>query len=334
MIKTSIAIAMVGALASAGLAQADAWPAKTVTFVVPFPVGSTTDNVARKMAEYMRNETGATIVVENRVGADGNIAAQYVLRQPADGYTLFITGNSVHGANANLYKELPFDPIHDFDAIGGVMTIPMVLTVQPSFPARNVQEFVVEAKRRGKPLFYATGNNSTRGASELFKLRYDFSADHIPYKGSPQVVTDLLGGQFDFAFIDANTVRPFLQDGRLKALAITSDKRLPSLPDVPTVAEGLPGFQFGAWVGVVVRTGTPKDIQTRIESIVENYANDTAAVEYLVSINSAPMPMTANQLGGFIKAETETWAEIVKTANIEEVTGPNSPRPYRARDMA
>lgn len=313
------ALAVAGAAFGTSAAHAQAWPSKPVTLIVPFPAGSTTDNVARKMAEYLRAKlSGATILVENKVGADGNIAAQHVLRQPADGYTVFVTGNSVHGANANLYKELPFDPIKDFDALGGVMTIPMVLTVRPDFPAGSVTEFVAEAKKRAKPLFYATGNNSTRGASELFKLRYGFPADHIPYRGSPQVVADLLGGQFDFAFIDANTVRPFLQDGRLKGLAVTSEKRLGSLPNIPTVAEGLPGFQFGAWVGVVVRAGTPAAVENQLASLIDGFAKDPATVSYLASINSASMPMAPGTLKSFIEAETKTWAEIVRVANIEK----------------
>ncbi|WP_036595064.1 Bug family tripartite tricarboxylate transporter substrate binding protein [Ottowia thiooxydans] len=303
---------------AAGSAHAQSSSDRPLTLVVPFPAGSTTDNVARKMAEYMRAKTGGTVLVDNKAGADGNIAAQFVLRQPADGHTLFVTGNSVHGANANLYKQLPFDPIKDFESIGGVMTIPMVLTVKPDFPASNVSQFVAEAKKRTKPLFYATGNNSTRGASELFKLRYNFPADHIPYKGSPQVVADLLGGQFDFAFIDANTVRPFLQDGRLKGLTITSEKRLASLPNIPTVAEEMPGFSFGAWVGVVVRQDTPAAVRTRLASLVDGYAKDAATVEYMTSINGATMPMSTRELTSFIAAETKTWAEIVRAANIEK----------------
>jgi tripartite-type tricarboxylate transporter receptor subunit TctC len=307
--------ALIG-LGAAGV-NAQTWPTKTITLIVPFPAGSTTDNVARKLAEYMRGKTNATVLVDNKAGADGNIAAQYVLRQPADGYTVFITGNSVHGANANLYKDMPFDPIHDFEPVGGMMIVPMVLTVRQDFPASNVAEFVAEARKRSKPLFYATGNNSTRGASELFKLRYNFAAEHVPYKGSPQVVTDLIAGQFDFAFVDANTVRPFLADGRLKGLAITSDKRLASLPNIPTVAEGLPGFQFGAWAGAVVRAKTPADVKARLAALVEGYAKDPAMAAYFTSINSAAMPMSPQQLGTFIEFETKAWAEIVKVANIE-----------------
>jgi len=300
------------------LAQTPAWPSKPITLIVPFPAGSTTDNVARKLADYMRSRTNSPVLVDNKAGADGNIAGQYVLRQPADGYTVFITGNSVHGANANLFKEMPFDPILDFEPIGGMMVVPMVLTVRQDFPANDVNEFVAEARKRSKPMFYATGNNSTRGASEIFKLRYNFAAEHVPYKGSPQVVTDLVAGQFDFAFIDANTVRPFLADGRLKGLAITSEKRLSTLPSIPTVAEGLPGFQFGAWAGAVVRAKTPADVKAKLEALVDGYARDPAIVAYFGSINSAAMPMAPAQLGAFIESETKAWAEIVKAANIEK----------------
>jgi tripartite-type tricarboxylate transporter receptor subunit TctC len=269
------------------------------------------------MAEFMKAATNSPVIVDNRVGADGNIAAQSVLRAPADGYTVFVTGNSVHGANANLYKELPFDPIRDFDMIGGVMTIPMVLTVRPDFPANNARQFVAEAKKRRKPLFFATGNNSTRGAAELFKARYGIQMEHVPYKGSPQVVVDLLGGQFDCAFIDALTVGRFIQDGKLKGLAITSEKRLPSLPSIPTVAEDLPGFEFGAWVGVVVRAKTPPDAMSKLSALVQDFAKDSATISWLTSIGSAPLQMDANQLRRFIESETKTWAEIVRLAQIE-----------------
>lgn len=298
--------------------MAQAYPSKPITLVVAFPAGSTTDNITRKFAEYVRAKSNATVLVENRVGADGNIAGQHVLRQPADGYTVFMTGNSVHGANANLFRDMPFDPINDFAAVAGVMTIPMVLVVKPEFPANNVQEFVAEAKRRPKPMFFATGNNSTRGASELFKARFALSVDHVPYRGSPQVVVGLLAGEFDFAFVDTNSVGPFLKDGRLKGLAITSVARNPGLPTIPTVAESLPGFQFGAWVGVVVRAQTPPDVVARLATLVQGFTSDPATVSHLASYGATTMPMDSAQLKAYIELETRTWAEIVKFANIEK----------------
>jgi len=298
-------------------AAADAYPSRPITLVVPYPAGSTTDNVARKMAEYLRGKLNANVLVDNRVGADGNIAAKHVLRQPADGYTVFVTGNSVHGANANLYKQLPFDPVNDFALLGGVMSIPMVLTVRPDFPANTVQEFVAAAKKSDKRLFFGTGNNSTLGASELFKARFSVPADRVPYRGSPQVVTDLLAGQFDYAFIDANVVGPFLRDGKLKGLAVTASKRLDGFPNLPTVAESLPGFSFGAWVGVTVRAGTPTDIASKLAALVGDFAKDPATATYLGSIGSVPMPMDPARFKQFVISETKVWAEIVKVGNVE-----------------
>lgn len=298
--------------------NAQAYPSRPVTLMVPFPAGTTTDNVARKLAEFVRAKTGATVIVDNKAGADGNLGTLQFLRAPADGYNVLITGNSVHGANANLYKELPFDPLNDFDMIGGVMSIPMVLTVKPDFPASNISEFVSEAKRRPQRMFFATGNNSTRGASELFKARFGLPVDHVAYKGSPQVVVDLVAGQFDFAFLDANTVGPFLREGKLKGLAITSKKRLSSMPNIPTVAESLPGFEFGAWVGVVVRKGSPPDTVSRLSTLVREFSVDPATVSYLNSIGSAPMPMDPKVFRSFVEEETKRWAEIVREAKIEK----------------
>jgi tripartite-type tricarboxylate transporter receptor subunit TctC len=317
IVATSFAVLGAALIAPAAV-MAQAYPSKPITLVVAFPAGSTTDNITRKFAEYVRAKSNATVLVENRVGADGNIAGQHVLRQPADGYTVFMTGNSVHGANANLFRDMPFDPINDFAAVAGVMTIPMVLVVKPEFPANNVQEFVAEAKRRPKPMFFATGNNSTRGASELFKARFALSVDHVPYRGSPQVVVGLLAGEFDFAFVDTNSVGPFLKDGRLKGLAITSVARNPGLPTIPTVAESLPGFQFGAWVGVVVRAQTPPDVVARLATLVQGFTSDPATVSHLASYGATTMPMDSAQLKAYIELETRTWAEIVKFANIEK----------------
>ncbi len=296
-----------------------AYPTRQVTLVVPFPAGSTTDNVARKFAEFMRAATNVPVIVDNRVGADGNVAAQTVLREPPAGYVVFFTGNSVHGANANVHKDMPFDPINDFAMVGGVMTLPMVLTVRPDFPASNAKEFVAEANKRKKPLFFATGNMSTRGAAELFKARFGIQMEHVPYRGSPQVVADLIGGQFDCAFIDANTVRAFLREGRLKGLAITSDKRLATLPNIPTVAEDLPGFEMGAWVGVVVRSQTPPEVVAKLSSLVQSFAKDAGTIKYLESINSTPLQLNAQQLKTFVEEETKKWAEIVKVANIKQI---------------
>ena len=300
------------------IAEAQTFPSRQVTLVVPFPAGSTTDNVARKLADYMRKVASVPVIVDNKPGADGNLAAQVVLRAAPDGYTVFITTNSAHAANINIFKDLPFDPIKDFEMVGGVMTIPMILTVRPDFPANTVAEFVAEAKKREKPLQFASGNTSTRGAMELFRARYGLKMDHIPYRGSPQVVTDLLGGQFDVAFIDVLSSRSFIQEGRLKGLAITSDKRLSDLPNIPTVAEGLPGFELGAWVGTVVRGKTPPDVVAKLSAIVGDFVKDPATVSYLTSIGSTPLQLDSAQFRNFVEAEAKKWAEIVDVGQIEK----------------
>ncbi len=294
------------------------FPQRTITLVVPFPAGSTTDAVARRMAEYWRPIARVPVIVENRAGADGNIAASSVLRAPADGYTIFVTGNSVHGANPNIYRQMPFDAVADFAPVAGVMTIPMILTVKADSPVRSLSQFVEFARGRPQPMQFASGNMSTLGAAELFGSRAGVPRDHIPYRGSPQVVTALLGGQFDWAFIDALTSMSHIQSGSLRALAVTSATRLAPIPDVPTLAEsGFANFEMGAWVGVVVRSQTPPAIVSQLSQWTLAFVNDAATHQYLAQINASPMPYTADQLRQFIGNEIRTWAEIVNIGNIE-----------------
>jgi tripartite-type tricarboxylate transporter receptor subunit TctC len=298
--------------------HAQAYPSRPVTLVVGSPPGSATDIVSRKFAEHLRAKHGATVIIDNKPGGDGNIAAQSALRAPADGYTVFMTGNSVHGANVNLFKELPFDPIRDFDMIGGVTASPLVLTVRPDFPANNVAEFIAELKKRQKPAFFGTSGASTRGASELFKQRTGLPIDNVTYRGAPQVITDLFAGQFEFAFIDINTVRPFLQDGKLKGLGISSAKRHTALPNIPAIAETLKDFEFRAWIGVVVRAKTPPDVVIKLSMMLQEYVNDAATISFVHGLGSQPLPLDGRQFKDFVEAETKIWADIVRTANIEK----------------
>ncbi|WP_137891202.1 tripartite tricarboxylate transporter substrate binding protein [Ramlibacter sp. 2FC] len=304
-------------LAAHSTAQADTYPSRPITVVVPFPAGSTTDQIGRKFAEYLKGKWGANVLVDNRVGADGNIAAQHVLRQPADGYTLFMTSNSVHGANASLYKQLPFDPLKDFDMIGNIMQIPLVLTVRSDFPANNLREFIAEANKRTTPLMYGAGNTATRGGAELLKLRYGIKIEPVFYRGAPQVLTDLIGGQFDFTIVDANVVGSFLKQGRLKALAVTSEKRHTSLPNIPTVAEDAPGFRFVPWIGVVTRSQTPPEIRAKLSDVVRAFTNDPATVSFLGSVGATATPMDPTEFRTFIENDMSTWARIFSAANIE-----------------
>lgn len=303
--------------AAFSVASADPYPSQRITLIVPFPPGSATDSVTRHLAESIRATTNVTVVVENKPGADGNLAALAVLKAEPDGYTAFVTTNSTQAANVSLFNSLPYDPKADFAPVAGVMTIPMMLTVKSDFPAKSVAEFVALAKTREKPLSFGSGNTSSRGAAELFRYRQGIAMQHVPYRGMPQALTDILAGQIDCAFADPSSAQGLVQDGKLRALAVTSSKRLETMPNVPTVAEsGLPGYELTAWVGVFVRAKTPPEIIARLNALVTDYVN--SAGKYLATIGATPFPSTPQELAAFQEGDTKRWAEIVETAKIEK----------------
>jgi tripartite-type tricarboxylate transporter receptor subunit TctC len=306
-------------LASASpAAAAESYPSQRITLIVPFPPGSATDGVARHLADSIRAETNVTVVVENKPGADGNLAALAVLKAEPDGYTAFVTTNSTQAANVSLFNSLPYDPKADFAPVGGIMTIPMMLTVRSDFPANSVAEFLALAKQREKPLSFGSGNTSSRGAAELFKFRERIEMQHVPYRGMPQALTDLLGGQIDCVFADPSSARGLVEDGKLRVLAVTGPKRLETMPQLPTIAEtGLPGYEMTAWVGVFVRAKTPPEIVARLGDLVTAYVNSPEARKYLMTVGATPFPSTPQQLAAFQEADTKRWAEIVETAKIE-----------------
>jgi tripartite-type tricarboxylate transporter receptor subunit TctC len=314
-----IAVVLVVLAAALAGASAEPYPSQRMTLIVPFPAGSATDSVTRHLAESIRVATNATVVVENKPGADGNLAALAVLKADPDGYTAFVTTNSTQAANASLFNSLPYDPKADFAPVAGVVTIPMMLTVKSDFPATSVAEFVELAKQRRKPLFFGSGNTSSRGAAELFRFREGIELQHVPYRGMPQALTDLMGGQIDCVFADPASAQGLVQDGKLRALAVTSSKRIETMPGLPTIAEsGLPGYELTAWVGVFVRANTPPEIVTRLNSLVTGFVNSAEAKNYLATVGATPFPSTPQELGAFQETDTRRWAEIVETAKIEK----------------
>jgi tripartite-type tricarboxylate transporter receptor subunit TctC len=306
-------------LAAPATTLAQSYPSRQVTLVVPFPAGSATDGVARRLAEAMKEATNATVIVENKPGADGNLAALTVLRADPDGYSVFVTTNSTHAANASLFNSMPFDPKNDFAPVAGIMTIPMMLTVKADSSVKSVAEFIALAKSRDKPLTFASGNTSSRGAAELFKSRAAIPMQHVPYRGMPQALTDVVGGQIDTIFADTSSGMGLVRDGSLRALAVTSPKRVSSMPDVPTIAEsGLPGYELAAWVGVFVRAKTSPEIVTKLNQVITAFVNDPATVAYMGTIGATPFPSTPEQLAAFADADTKRWAEIVDVAKMEK----------------
>ena len=299
--------------------DAASYPSRRINLVVPFPAGSATDAVTRRLAESIGAATNATVLVENKPGADGNLAALSVLKAEADGYTVFVTTNSTQAANVNLFNSMPYDPARDFAPVAGIMTIPMMLTVKAEFPARNVAEFVALAKAREKPLSFGSGNTSSRGAAELFRSRAGIAMQHVPYRGMPQALTDVLSGEIDCVFADPASAQGLVQDGRLRVLAVTSNERLAAMPGVPTVAEaGLRESDLTAWVGVFVRAGTPAEIIARLNQLTTAFVTREETKAYLESVGAKPFRATPEELRAFQEADTKRWAEIVAIAKIEK----------------
>jgi len=298
---------------------AESYPSRRINFVVPFPAGSATDAVTRRLAEGIRSETGATVLVENKPGADGNLAALSVIKSDPDGYTVFATTNSTQAANISLFNAMPYDPAADFMPVAGIMTIPMLLSVRPDFPAKDTAEFIAVAKSRPKPLSFGSGNTSSRGAAELFRHRAGIDMQHVPYRGMPQALTDVLAGEIDCVFADPASAQGLIQDGRLHVLAVTSAERLASMPDIPTPAQsGVSGAELTAWVGVFVRAGTPSDVVAKLSQVVLSFVGNKDTEAYLQSVGAKPFPAGPDELKAFEEADTRRWAEIVEIAKIEK----------------
>jgi tripartite-type tricarboxylate transporter receptor subunit TctC len=313
------AVAGVAATALALPARAEQYPARPVMLLVPFPPGSATDIVARKLAEGLRAAFNQPFIIENKPGADGIIAARQAARAEPDGYTLFVTTNTTHSANANIYTSLPYDPQKDFAPVGGIMKIPMVLAVRADYPANDLASFVKLAK--AKTLTFGSGNTSSRGAAEMFKARAGLEMLHVPYRGTPQAITDLLGGTIDVMFPDPSSALGPIKGKRLKVLAVASLRRLNELPDVPTIAEsGYPGFEMVAWVGAFAPAKTPPDIVGRLNTEMNKILAQKDMLDYFDTVGAQVYPTTPDGLRAYVDEDTKRWAEIVEIGHIEKKT--------------
>lgn len=320
VVAGAVAAALLGGLASASsLAQeAKPFPARQITLVAPFPAGSATDTIARMLANSMSQEAKVPVVVENKPGADGNIAATQVARAAGDGYTVFVTTNSTHAANASIFKALPFDPKADFLPVAGLVKIPIILAVKTDSPVDSIADFIARARRATKPLTFGTSSQTGRGAGEAMKVAAGVDLLNVPYKGSPQALTDLVGGQIDSIFGDPISAAGMVSKGLIRVLAVTSAARVATLPDVPTLAEaGLVDFELTAWVAMFVPAKTPRDAVERLNAYANAFLKNPATVKHFAGMGSIAFPTTPEQLGSFAEAETKRWARIVEYAKIE-----------------
>ena len=314
----SVAATLVLALAGTASAQAPAYPAKTITFVVPFAAGSATDQLARALGQSVTTDTKQPVVVDNKAGASGMIAAQAVARAPADGYTVLITTNTTHAANEHLYKKLSYDPVKDFAPVTGLGKGGQVLVVNAGSPYKSVAELLAFAKKNPGKLSFGSGSSSSRMAGEMLKQLAHVDILHVPYKSNPLAITDLLGGQIDMMITDTSTGVPQIKAGKLRALGYSTQKRGAQLPDVPTIAEaGVKGYDMGYWFAAYVPAGTPAPVVARLNELLVQATKSEAAKSFFDNAGSEAWSTTPEELAKFQAAETLKWGKVIKAAGIE-----------------
>jgi tripartite-type tricarboxylate transporter receptor subunit TctC len=320
---TALAAAAVG-LASAcvaadALAQSATYPTRPIRMIVPLPAGGPTDILARLVAMPLQERIGQPVVVDNRPGASGNIGAEMAARAAPDGHTLFAGTSGPLANNVSLFTKLPFDPVRDFAPIALVATAPFVLAVNPSVPVSSVKEFIAYAKARpGKLNYGAVPGAAAHLATEMFRMLSGIDAVHVPYKGAGPATTDVISGQIQFTFASTPGAIPFVRTGKLRALGVTSPKRVSGAPDLPTIAEGGgPAMSAQVWYGVVAPAGTPREIVQRLYTEIDQIVKQPATRERMLQNDFEPAIMDPKAFGAFIRSEIATWAKVVKAAGIK-----------------
>ncbi len=312
-------IAALFACATLG-AQADNYPSNPIKMIVPFPPGGTTDVLARVLSQELTKAWGQPVIVENRPGVGGNIGSDAVAKSAADGYTLLMGTVGTHGINVSLYKKMPYDAVKDFAPITLVAAVPNILVVHPSLPVKSVKELIEYAKANPNKLNFASAGNGTsiHLCGELFKTMAGVSMTHVPYKGSAPAVTDLIGGQVHLMFDNMPSSLPHVKAGKLRALAVTSAKRSPAAPDLPTIAEaGVPGYDATSWFGVLAPAGTPREIVTKLNQEIVRILALPEIKERLSGQGAEPVGNSPEQFAAHIKTEIAKWSDVVKASGAQ-----------------
>ena len=298
-------------------AQAENYPSKPIKLIVPFPAAGTTDFLARILGQELTKAWGQQVIVDNRPGAGGNIGSDLVAKSAPDGYTLVMGAVGTHAINASLYKKMPYDTVKDFAPITLIAMVPNILVVHPAVPAKSVKELIEYAKANpGKLNFASSGNGtSVHLSGELFKTMAGVSMTHVPYKGSAQALPDLLGGQVQLTFDNMPSMLPHVKAGKLRALAVTSSKRSPAMPDLPTIAEaGVAGYEASSWFGVLAPAGTPSAIVTKLNGEIVRILGLPEIKERLSSQGAEPVGNSPEQFAAYITAEMTKWGNVVKVS--------------------
>ncbi len=305
-------------LAASLFAAAQDYPAKSITFVVPFAAGSATDQLARGLGQAVGGDSRQAVVVDNKPGASGFIAAQFVAKAAADGYTVLITTNTTHAANEHLYKSMPYDPVKDFAPVTLLGKGGQIMVVNLKVPAKTVQEFIALAKKDPGKYSFGSGSSSSRIAGELFQQMAGVQLLHVPYKSNPLAITDLLGGQIDMMITDNATGLPQVKGGKLRALGMSSPKRTPLAPEVPTIDEaGVKGYEMSYWFAAYVPAKTPPAIVHKLHDLLVAATRSPSARSFYESTGTDALVSTPEELAKFQAAESQKWGRIITAAKIQ-----------------
>jgi tripartite-type tricarboxylate transporter receptor subunit TctC len=297
--------------------DAQTYPAKPVKLVVPFPAGSATDQIARVIGQQLQEGLGQPFVVENKPGAQGAIAATEVARAAPDGYTLMVGTNTPLAANPSLFKKLSYDPAKDFAPVARLGTISFMIMVRPDFPAKNLKEFLGYSKNNPGKLSAGYGSAGSQVSQALLRSMGKIDFIDVPYKGLPQAITDVLGGQISFTFADLANALAQIKGGKLRGIAVTSQKRSALAPDVPAIAEELPGYELIAWFALVAPAGTPAPVVSRLhDTTVRSLAKPEVKARF-DALGTDVGPMNPAELAQFIQSEISKWAKMAKEAGIQ-----------------
>jgi tripartite-type tricarboxylate transporter receptor subunit TctC len=299
-------------------AVAQSFPTKPVRMIIPWAPGGTTDILGRVIGQKMSERWGQPVVIDNRAGAAGNIGTEAAARSPADGYTILVGTMSSHAMNPHLYAKMSFDPVADLAPVSLVANVAPVLVVHPSVPVQNVNELVALARAKPGQLNFASGGIASFNqlCAELLKLSAKIDIVHVPYKGGAPAVADLVSGKVDMLFTGAPVTISHIKAGRLKLLAVTDSQRSPALPDTPTMAESLPGYEFNNWYGLMAPAGTPRPVIEALNAEVGRILGLPDVKEKLSGLGADPMPSTPERFAAVLKADAEKWGRIIRQAGV------------------
>ena len=303
---------------AANAASAQPYPSKPITIVVPFAAGSGTDSIARIIGQYLQTALNQSVVIENKVGASGVLAATYVARAAPDGYTLLMATNSTHSANPHLFKTLGYDPVKDFAPVARAGSYVFMLVVNPDVPAKTLPELVAYAKANPGKLTYASGNTTGIVAGETLKSKAGIDILHIPYKSTPPAINDVLGGRVSMMFIDLAPGLQHVRAGTMRPLAVTTKERSSLLPDLPSLSEaGIPGYDVTSYAALFAPAGTPKEIVDRLNDEVQKIIANPEAKSRIAVTGFDAFSGPPETLASFVQTELVNWGRLIKDAGIE-----------------